>query len=103
MSTRWWKKSRRKQQRNNKTEQITNRSSTLRCAGRAVARCSTQRYLTENMKISSIDHLVLTVKDLEKTIEFYTSLLGMKVERFGEGRVALKFGNQKINLHEQGK
>ena len=55
------------------------------------------------MKISGLDHLVLTVKDIEKTIQFYTSILGMTVDRFAENRVALKFGNQKINLHEKGK
>jgi len=51
------------------------------------------------MKITQLDHLVLTVKDIEKTVMFYTSVLGMKKEVFGEGRVALKYGNQKINLH----
>ncbi len=55
------------------------------------------------MQLSHIDHLVLTVKDINKTIQFYESVLGMQVVRFGEDRVALKFGNQKINLHEQGK
>ncbi len=54
------------------------------------------------MRVSSIDHIVLTVKDIQKTIQFYESVLGMEVELFGTGRVALKFGNQKINLHEQG-
>ncbi len=54
------------------------------------------------MQISSIDHIVLTVKDIDKTIQFYESVLGMTVEHFAEGRVALKFGNQKINLHELG-
>ena len=54
------------------------------------------------MEISGIDHLVLTVKNIEETVEFYTSVLGMEVEYFGSGRVALKFGNQKINLHEIG-
>lgn len=53
--------------------------------------------------ISNFDHLVLTVRNIEKTIEFYTSVLGMKKEIFGEGRVALKFGTQKINLHQAGK
>lgn len=52
--------------------------------------------------ISSIDHLVLTVKDISRTIEFYT-LLGMKEVTFKEGRKALTFGTQKINLHKQGK
>ncbi len=55
------------------------------------------------MEVSSIDHIVLTITDLEKTIRFYESILGMKVVHFGEDRVALKFGNQKINLHEKGK
>lgn len=55
------------------------------------------------MKISGLDHLVLTVKNLEATTRFYTQVMGMDRETFGEGRVALVFGKQKINLHEQGK
>ena len=54
------------------------------------------------MKISNIDHIVLTVKDIDKTIQFYQSVMGMEKENFGEGRIALKFGSQKINLHEYG-
>jgi catechol 2,3-dioxygenase-like lactoylglutathione lyase family enzyme len=54
------------------------------------------------MKIKSIDHTVLTVRDIQATVEFYESTLGMAVEAFGEGRIALKFGTQKINLHQQG-
>jgi catechol 2,3-dioxygenase-like lactoylglutathione lyase family enzyme len=54
------------------------------------------------MKIASIDHIVLTVADIDRTVEFYQSVLGMAVERFGEGRTALKFGSQKINLHQHG-
>ena len=54
------------------------------------------------MKISKLDHFVLTVRDIEKTISFYTSVMGMKKEVFGQGRVALKYGDQKINLHEFG-
>ncbi|PLA74977.1 VOC family virulence protein [Hydrogenovibrio sp. SC-1] len=54
------------------------------------------------MEIRNLDHLVLTVKDIEKTISFYESVLGMKKEMFGQGRMALKYGNQKINLHEAG-
>jgi catechol 2,3-dioxygenase-like lactoylglutathione lyase family enzyme len=49
-----------------------------------------------------LDHLVLTVKSVEKTISFYTKVLGMHKEEFGDGRVSLKFGDQKINLHEFG-
>lgn len=55
------------------------------------------------MKINSIDHLVLTVGDIDKTIEFYTDILGFEVVTFGDNRKALIFGNQKINLHQKGK
>jgi catechol 2,3-dioxygenase-like lactoylglutathione lyase family enzyme len=55
------------------------------------------------MKIDSIDHIVLTVRDINATCEFYSRVLGMQVNVFGEGRKALSFGNQKINLHEAGK
>jgi len=50
----------------------------------------------------SLDHFVLTVQDIEKTVEFYCGALGMEKVSFGEGRLALKFGNQKINLHQAG-
>ena len=53
--------------------------------------------------ISRLDHLVLTVSNIEDTVRFYTDVLGMEQEIFGEGRVALKFGTQKINLHQLGK
>ncbi|WP_298828776.1 VOC family protein [uncultured Planococcus sp.] len=55
------------------------------------------------MKITHLDHLVLTVSSIEESCRFYEQVLGMEVIRFGEGRTALKFGNQKINLHETGK
>ncbi|WP_373960532.1 VOC family protein [Vibrio gigantis] len=55
------------------------------------------------MEISHLDHLVLTVKDIEVTVDFYQRILGMKPIQFGEGRLALSFGNQKINLHQLGK
>ncbi|MCG8512024.1 MAG: VOC family protein [Rhodospirillales bacterium] len=51
------------------------------------------------MRIDRLDHLVLTVADIEETCRFYTEVLGMRREEFGAGRVALKFGDQKINLH----
>jgi catechol 2,3-dioxygenase-like lactoylglutathione lyase family enzyme len=51
------------------------------------------------MNIARLDHLVLTVADIDKSCAFYTRVLGMEVVRFGEGRTALKFGQQKINLH----
>jgi catechol 2,3-dioxygenase-like lactoylglutathione lyase family enzyme len=54
------------------------------------------------IRIDSLDHLVLTVADLERTCVFYGDMLGMAVETFGVGRLALHFGSQKINLHEAG-
>lgn len=54
------------------------------------------------MKITALDHLVLTVADLERSIDFYTRVLGMTVVTFGAGRKALVFGQQKINLHLRG-
>jgi catechol 2,3-dioxygenase-like lactoylglutathione lyase family enzyme len=53
------------------------------------------------MRITSLDHLVLTVADLDATVAFYERL-GMACERFGDGRLALHFGRQKINLHLAG-
>lgn len=55
------------------------------------------------MKISNIDHLALTVADIDKTIDFYNNILGFEVVTFGDNRKALTFGNQKINLHQKGK
>ena len=53
--------------------------------------------------IDHLDHIVLTTARTEQCIDFYTRVLGMTFERFGEGRMALKFGGQKINLHEKGR
>jgi catechol 2,3-dioxygenase-like lactoylglutathione lyase family enzyme len=53
--------------------------------------------------IDHLDHIVLTTAHTEQCIDFYARVLGMKFERFGEGRMALKFGSQKINLHEKGR
>jgi len=55
------------------------------------------------MHIDYLDHLVLTVQDIQTTCEFYSRVLGMQVVTFAEGRKALQFGNQKINLHQKGK
>jgi catechol 2,3-dioxygenase-like lactoylglutathione lyase family enzyme len=52
--------------------------------------------------ILGLDHLVLTVRDLEATIRFYRDGLGMELRTFDEGRKALHFGRQKINLHLAG-
>jgi catechol 2,3-dioxygenase-like lactoylglutathione lyase family enzyme len=55
------------------------------------------------MRLDQLDHLVLTVRDLSAAIAFYTGALGMEEVSFGEGRKALAFGTQKINLHEAGR
>ena len=61
------------------------------------------------MKVEKIDHVVITVKDLNKTIDFYTNALGMKLEKFSSSldnnqiRYAVSFGSQKINIHEEKK
>lgn len=55
------------------------------------------------IKIDRLDHLVLTVCDIDAACEFYDRVLGMEVVTFGGGRKALHFGNQKINLHQVGK
>lgn len=52
--------------------------------------------------ISCLDHLVLTVRNLRVACDFYEKVLGMEVVTFGVDRTALKFGNQKINLHQAG-
>ncbi|RJX77432.1 VOC family protein [Pseudomonas sp. LS-2] len=53
--------------------------------------------------IDHLDHLVLTAVDADATVDFYTRVLGMQLETFGAGRMAFRFGNQKINLHVRGK
>lgn len=55
------------------------------------------------IEIDRLDHLVLTVADIERTCAFYRDVLGMAVETFGAGRTALKFGAQKFNLHQHGR
>jgi len=59
------------------------------------------------VELSHLDHLVLTVKDIDVSVNFYVSVLGMKEVVFKQGRVALQFGgdqsvHQKINLHQLG-
>ncbi|MHB8283713.1 MAG: VOC family protein [Caulobacteraceae bacterium] len=53
--------------------------------------------------LDRLDHLVLTVADVSATCDFYARVLGMEVVTFGEGRKALSFGRQKINLHQAGR
>mgnify|MGYP003619358931 CR=1 FL=1 len=54
------------------------------------------------MKIKNIDHIVIPVSDIDKSLHFYTKVLGMEADTSNQ-RFAVKFGNQKINLHEKGK
>jgi catechol 2,3-dioxygenase-like lactoylglutathione lyase family enzyme len=53
------------------------------------------------VRIANLDHLVLTVADPEATVAFYERL-GMRREEFDDGRLALRFGDQKLNLHRAG-
>ena len=55
------------------------------------------------IELERLDHFVLTVKNVDATCGFYDQVLGMDVKTFGDGRRALHFGEQKINLHERGK
>jgi catechol 2,3-dioxygenase-like lactoylglutathione lyase family enzyme len=55
-----------------------------------------------SMRIDRLDHLVLTVADIDATVDFYTRVLGMEAVTFGAGRTALAFGQSKINLHRAG-
>ncbi len=54
------------------------------------------------IQIAALDHLVLTVADISRTCEFYQTVLGMAVVSFGDDRQALRYGQQKINLHQAG-
>lgn len=55
------------------------------------------------MTIDRIDHIVLTVRNIQATCDFYSRILGMKAVQFERGRWALEFGRQKINLHQAGR
>ncbi|MEX2046317.1 MAG: VOC family protein [Chloroflexota bacterium] len=55
------------------------------------------------MRVRRIDHVVLTVADIDRTIAFYERVLGMTAVTFGGGRRALAFGDQKLNLHQAGR
>lgn len=54
------------------------------------------------MRVTRLDHLVLTVRDIEQSVAFYQKL-GMKRQAFADNRTALQFGDQKINLHQLGR
>jgi len=53
--------------------------------------------------IDRIDHIVLTVFDIDRTLDFYSRVLGMEPVTFAGGRRALAFGRQKLNLHQAGR
>ncbi len=55
------------------------------------------------MRIDRLDHLVLTVADIDRTCRFYQQVLGMEIITSGENRTALRFGSQRINLHLKGR
>ena len=55
------------------------------------------------MQIARLDHLVLTVRNLDASVDFYVRVLRMSLQTFDRDRKALQFGHQKINLHESGK
>jgi catechol-2,3-dioxygenase len=77
-----------------------------RVAPQSFVREPTNRTISSIAKVKSLDHLVLTVKDLQTTVKFYESVLGMQHTSFisgGNERHALVFGRQKINLHVSGK
>lgn len=59
--------------------------------------------MVRGIRMDRIDHIVLTVSDLDRTCEFYSRVLGMNVVTFANGRRALAFGEQKINLHQAGR
>jgi catechol 2,3-dioxygenase-like lactoylglutathione lyase family enzyme len=52
--------------------------------------------------LASVDHIVLTTRDLDRCLDFYTRVLGMTLERYAENRIALKFGPHKLNVHPPG-
>lgn len=52
--------------------------------------------------IKTVDHIVLTTRDLDRCLDFYTRVLGMQLEHYGKGRIALRFGDLKFNVHPPG-
>ena len=52
--------------------------------------------------IKDFDHVVLTTANLDKCLDFYTRVIGMRIERFGKNRIALRFGERKFNVHPPG-
>src|SRR3954451_18421948 len=63
------------------------------------SQCRCAVLATVSDMVRALDHLVLTVVDVERTVAFYTRVLGMEAVTFGDGRRALAFGEQKMNMH----
>jgi catechol 2,3-dioxygenase-like lactoylglutathione lyase family enzyme len=55
------------------------------------------------LQIDRIDHIVITAFDVERTLDFYSKVMGMEPITFAGGRRGLAFGKQKINLHQSGR
>ena len=53
--------------------------------------------------IRRLGHLVVTTRHRDRCVDFYTRVLGMRLETFQQGRIAFRFGDQKINLHQVGR
>ena len=68
-----------------------------------LTRCFKYSPMLNKIEVDRMDHLVLTVANIDKTIAFYSNVLGMTPVTFGAGRKALVFGRNKFNLHEKGK
>jgi catechol 2,3-dioxygenase-like lactoylglutathione lyase family enzyme len=69
------------------------------------ARCPRRQFLKRNEEdhmLATLDHFVLATRDLDRCLDFYTGVLGMELEHYGEGRIALRFGPHKINVHPPG-
>ena len=56
--------------------------------------------MNSTFALTAIDHFVLTVRDVEKSVAFYKDVLGCPVIRFAQNRFAVQIGNSKINFHE---
>jgi catechol 2,3-dioxygenase-like lactoylglutathione lyase family enzyme len=80
----------------------TSRSSRTDCRIRAHSHRCISPTSGPFTQIRAIDHIVLTVRDIDATCRFYARALGMRITTFGAGRKALTFGSQKINLHRYG-
>jgi catechol 2,3-dioxygenase-like lactoylglutathione lyase family enzyme len=59
--------------------------------------------VSDTMRIDRIDHIVITAFDVERTLDFYSKVMGMEAITFAGGRRGLAFGKQKINLHQSGR